>query len=411
MQLFLYNESITLLKVKRSLPASHPLSQLSPFISNEDILCVGGRLRHSDLHSRQKFPTILLKDHPLTLLILRECHSKTHHQGRIVTTSAIRDSGYCIQNSSNLIKKYLKNCVTCQRLRGSFMEQIMNDLPADRLAQVPPFENSAVDVFSPYTVADGATTRSSATKKCWALLFTCLVSRAVYLEPLPAMDVTAFKNAFRRFVCLRGSCKLLRSDRGTNFIGSCNQDANLPSSSLHEMWSGSLTSQGLLTLEESTKWKSDQSRGSWTLVFLRLVQEPWQEMNLPLSFVKHQILWTTLHCLPFPAILMMHSLFRLLLFSICEISVSHHRSPISLKQIYWAMVLDVGEGFNTSPMSIGEDGDRNMCRVWLTGPSEKSFIGRTFESTTLCWWRTTLVKETTSLSPEWLQSIPHAMDT
>ena len=149
--------------------------------------------------------------------------------------SAIRDSGYCIQNSSNLIKKYLKNCVTCQRLRGSFMEQIMNDLPADRLAQVPPFENSAVDVFGPYTVADGATTRrSSATKKCWALLFTCLVSRAVHLEPLPAMDVTAFKNAFRRFVCLRGSCKLLRSDRGTNFIGSCNQDANLPSSSLHE---------------------------------------------------------------------------------------------------------------------------------------------------------------------------------
>ena len=172
MQLFQYNESITLLKVKGGIPASPPLSQLSPFISKEDILCVCGRLRHSDLHSRQKFPTILPKDHPLTLLILRECHSKIHHQGRIFTVSAVRDSGYFIQNSSKLIKKYLKKCVTCQRLRGSFMEQIMNDLPADRLAPVPRFENSAVDVFGPYTITDGVTTRRrSATKKCWALLF------------------------------------------------------------------------------------------------------------------------------------------------------------------------------------------------------------------------------------------------
>ena len=211
MQLFQYNESITLLKVKGGIPASHPLSQLSPFISKEDILCVCGRLRHSDLHSRQKFPTILPKDHPLTLLILRECHSKIPHQGRIFTVSAVRDSGYFIQNSSNLIKKYLKKCVTCQRLRGSFLEQIMNDLPADRLAPVPPFENSAVDVFGPYTITDGVTTRRrSATKKSVGrCCFTCLVSLAVHLEPLSAMDVTAFKNAFQGFVCLRGTCKLL----------------------------------------------------------------------------------------------------------------------------------------------------------------------------------------------------------
>ena len=37
---------------------------------------------------------------------------------------------------------------------------------------VPPPENSAVDVFGPYTITDGVTTRRrSATKKCWAQLF------------------------------------------------------------------------------------------------------------------------------------------------------------------------------------------------------------------------------------------------
>ena len=36
------------------------------------------------------------------------------------------------------------------------------------------------------------------------------------------MSSSCFINALRRFVALRGSVKLLRSDRGTNFIGAVN---------------------------------------------------------------------------------------------------------------------------------------------------------------------------------------------
>lgn len=38
------------------------------------------------------------------------------------------------------------------------------------------------------------------------------------------MDTTSFKNALRRFLAVRGACRLLRSDNGTNFVGSKNQD-------------------------------------------------------------------------------------------------------------------------------------------------------------------------------------------
>ena len=41
------------------------------------------------------------------------------------------------------------------------------------------------------------------------------------------MDTATFKNALRRFLALRGHCKLLRSDRGTNFVGAKNQDINI----------------------------------------------------------------------------------------------------------------------------------------------------------------------------------------
>lgn len=100
----------------------------------------------------------------------------------------------------------------------------MADLPPDRLECVPPFTNTGMDVFGPYELTDGMTTRrSNSTKKCWVTIFTCLNSRAVHLEPLPNLGLSSMRNSMRRFFCLRGPSKLLRSDQGTNFIGARNQ--------------------------------------------------------------------------------------------------------------------------------------------------------------------------------------------
>lgn len=61
----------------------------------------------------------------------------------------------------------------------------------------------------------------------WAVLFTCLVSRAVHIEALVGLDTSSFVNALRRFMAIRGTCKVLRSDRGTNFIGAYNQESTI----------------------------------------------------------------------------------------------------------------------------------------------------------------------------------------
>ena len=64
-------------------------------------------------------------------------------------------------------------------------EQKMSDLPVVRLEESAPFSNTGIDVFGHYFIHDGKSTRrSSANKKVWVLLFTCLVSRAVHLEVL-----------------------------------------------------------------------------------------------------------------------------------------------------------------------------------------------------------------------------------
>ena len=101
----------------------------------------------------------------------------------------------------------------------------MADLPSDRLESVPPFSNSGVDVFGPFLVHDGKTTRrTNASKKIWVLICVCLVSRAIHLEPLNCLDTNSVQLALRRFQSLRGSCKLIRSDNGTNFLGAMNQN-------------------------------------------------------------------------------------------------------------------------------------------------------------------------------------------
>lgn len=59
----------------------------------------------------------------------------------------------------------------------------------------------------------------SANNKSWAILFTCLTTRAVHIEIVEDMSSSSFINALKRFQSIRGPVKIYRSDRGSNFIG------------------------------------------------------------------------------------------------------------------------------------------------------------------------------------------------
>ena len=220
----IFGEVIRKLRNCEDLESNHPLVSLCPFLDANGTLRVGGRLRNSELEFDQKYPILLPPKNHVTTLIIRKYHKSTFHQGRVITQGALRAAGYFVHHGSREIKDFLKTCVQCNKLRGKFLTQIMSDLPSDRLERTPPFRNVGMDVFGPYRVTDGVSTRRNfATKKCWVLICTCLVSRAVHLEPLPSLDIVAFKNAFRRFTCIRGQCKIIRTDRGTNFVGAFNQ--------------------------------------------------------------------------------------------------------------------------------------------------------------------------------------------
>ena len=219
----IYRETYKALERGRPLSESDPLLPLSPFLDG-NIIRVGGRLRHSIMPFSVKHPTLLPTQHQITDMILLHFHEKARHQGRHITLSSLRQGGFHIHRGRRALDKLLSSCITCRALRGPTLTQKMADLPPSRLEEHPPFTNTGVDIFGPYMVHDGASTRrTNATKKVWAAIFTCLTTRAVHIEPVPAMDTSSFILALRRFTSLRGQCKLLQSDQGSNFIGAKNE--------------------------------------------------------------------------------------------------------------------------------------------------------------------------------------------
>lgn len=104
----------------------------------------------------------------------------------------------------------------------------MTDLPLNRLTPGLPFTYVGLDVFGPWAIVTRKPCGESAQKKRWAVLFTCLTTRTVHIEVIEDISSSCFINALRRFVALRETVKLSRSDKGTNFIGAVN-DLNVNS--------------------------------------------------------------------------------------------------------------------------------------------------------------------------------------
>ncbi len=128
-------------------------------------------------------------------------------------------AGFWIIGGKRLISSVLHHCVTCRKLRGKMEEQVMADLPPERLNIDPPFTYVGLDVFGPWMVRARRTRGGHAESKRWAILFTCMSVRAVHIEIIESMDTSSCINALRRFFAIRGPAKQLRSDCGTNFVG------------------------------------------------------------------------------------------------------------------------------------------------------------------------------------------------
>ena len=95
----------------------------------------------------------------------------------------------------------------------------MANLPEGRVTPSAPFSYVGIDTFGPWNVVSRRTRGGQANSKRWAIIFVCLVSRAVHIDLVDELSTEAFINCLRRFLSIRGPVREFRSDRGTNFVG------------------------------------------------------------------------------------------------------------------------------------------------------------------------------------------------
>ena len=202
------------LKASKEVKTSSRIVRVRPTLV-KGILRVGGRLEEAvALSFDEKHPIILPGGHHISRLIVRHCHERLAHAGREQTLAETRKT-FWIVAGRNLTKKTIRNCFKCRRLNARRMNQLMAPLPKSRLVPFkPPFTFSGVDFLGPLAVKWGR-----GTAKRWVCLFTCLTTRAVYIEVAPSLETDDFIMILRQFISRRGPPEEIRSDRGTNFVG------------------------------------------------------------------------------------------------------------------------------------------------------------------------------------------------
>ena len=201
--------------VRKGIPSkSTALNSLNPFIDESGTLRVGGRLSNST--DKSKHPVILGKKG--SQRIIEWFHRNVQHQGRTSTVNELRANGFWVLSVNAQVRNVIRNCIRCRLFRGKLADQLMSDLPADRLMTEPPFTYCGVDIFGPFYTKEGRKQM-----KRYGVLFTCLSLRAVHIETAANIDTDSFILSLRRFIARRGPVRVIRSDNGGNFVGCENE--------------------------------------------------------------------------------------------------------------------------------------------------------------------------------------------
>ncbi len=125
---------------------------------------------------------------------------------------------FWIMKGCEAVRKVLRECVRCRRLRKHTITQQMGPISDIRVPDETSytFQYTAVDAAGPFYTK---MPRGHARRKRYLLVFTCCTFRCTHFELLTALDTDSFLLAFERFVARRGKPKVLAMDSGTNFVG------------------------------------------------------------------------------------------------------------------------------------------------------------------------------------------------
>ena len=211
-----FNEEFSQLQADGNLAKNSRLRNLSPFIDDEfGIIRVGGRLGLSAFHEDKKFPSLISKESLLVPMIINKAHEASLHGGGLITLNLIRQE-FWITNGRTLVNNFIKNCLKCFRFNTKPPNQLMADLPKERVTPSRPFSQCGIDFAGPFRIKRGEET------KIYVSMFICMSTKAVHMEIVSSLTKADCVLGLERFIARRGLPARIFSDNGTNFLGARN---------------------------------------------------------------------------------------------------------------------------------------------------------------------------------------------
>lgn len=199
---------------------SSRIQRLAPFIDQDGLLRVGGRLRHANISQDSRHPCILPKKHYVIDLLIDYTHIQHLHAGAQLTL-ALLSRDVWILSARSVVRSRIYHCLTCFRQKPRNTSPLMGDLPKPRVTPARPFLSTGIDYGGPFDIKIH-NLRSIRHIKGYICIFVCLVTKAVHIEVPTDLTTDSFIAALTRFVSRRGLCTDIYSDCATNFVGARN---------------------------------------------------------------------------------------------------------------------------------------------------------------------------------------------
>ena len=124
---------------------------LKPFLDEDNLMRVGGRLQRTDWVYGQKHPWILPAEDKYSELLIKRCHKEVMHSGLQDTMTQVREM-YWIVRGRQLTKKIVKSCFICRKYKVKAGQQHTAPLPRDRITESQPFDVVGIDFAGPLYV-------------------------------------------------------------------------------------------------------------------------------------------------------------------------------------------------------------------------------------------------------------------
>ena len=214
-------EQMALSKEHCIAPSSR-LRALNPFMGEDGLIRVGGRISNSALSHSQQHPVIVDSKDSIIKKYFSHLHICLIHCGPSLLLCRT-GARLHVLGARHLSRNVCGQCVTCRRKTPRPVPQMMGMLPTERTTPGnATFTDTGLDFAGPFDIKMGHT-RRPVKLKAYICIFVCLATKAVHLEVTSDLTTETFIPCLRRFIARRNCPTTLYSDSGPNFIGAHNQ--------------------------------------------------------------------------------------------------------------------------------------------------------------------------------------------